>query len=150
MSGDFIFPGYKADASYGKLEKLFKEFFSFNKNISADFVNPWQPPTDVYETPDDVVVKMSIPGAKPEDIRIVFSDDTLTVGGVRNDTTSHEKICFYQVEIRYGCFERSVYIPKPIDANAIKATYKEGFLQVVLPKSERRPAEAFSIQINFR
>ncbi|MBM2835152.1 MAG: hsp 1 [Candidatus Brocadiaceae bacterium] len=126
-----------------KLEKIFTEFFVFNKNIPTDSSNPWQPPTDVYETPDEIVVKMSISGTKSDDIQVAFSDEILTISGYRNDTSPYEKTCFYQVEIRYGYFERSFFIPKPINK-------KDGFLVVVLPKAEQQPTKAFSIKINIQ
>lgn len=140
---------YKTDSKQDKLEKLFKDFFIFNKNIPLDSSTPWQPPTDVYETPDEIVVKMAIAGTRAEDIDIFFSDDILTISGSRTDTSPHEKTCFYQVEIRYGHFERKILIPKPIDTDTIQGTYKDGFLQVVLPKAKQQATKTISIKINF-
>ena len=140
---------YKTNAKQNKPEKVFKEFFLFDKNIPTNSSTPWQPFTDVYETPDEIVVKMSLSGTRSEDIRVVFSNETLTISGSRSDTSPREKICFYQVEIPYGYFERSICIPKPIDTNNIQATYKDGFLDVVLPKAEQQTSSTFSIKINF-
>lgn len=149
MATNYSIFHYKTDAKQHKLENIFKEFFVFDKNIPSNSSNPWQPPTDVYETPNEVVVKMSIPGTKSEDICVNFSDDILTISGYRTDTSDYEKTCFYQVEIRYGYFERSVFIPKPIDTDKIQASYKNGFLQVVLPKTKQQSAGTVSIKINF-
>ncbi len=140
---------YKTEANQHKLEKFLKEFLVFDKDISVNSPTPWQPPTDVYETPNEIIVKMSISGTKTEDIEVAFSGEVLTVSGVRNDTSSHTKTCFYQVEIPYGYFERSIPIPKPIDVGAIQATYKDGFLQIVLPKTESAKPKMFSIKIKF-
>src|SRR5574337_154568 len=150
MTTNYNSINYKTDARQNKIESLFKEFFAFNKNIPTNSSNPWQPPTDVYETPDEIVVKMSISGTKSEDIQVAFSDEILTISGYRNDTSPHEKTCFYQVEIRYGYFERSVFIPKPIDTNNILATYKDGFLQVILPKAKEQLSKTLLIKINFQ
>lgn len=150
MTTNYNSINYKTDARQNKIESLFKELFTFNKNISTNSSNPWQPPTDVYETPDEIVVKMSISGTKSEDIQVAFSDEILTISGYRNDTSPHEKTCFYQVEIRYGYFERSVFIPKPIDKDTIQASYKDGFLVVVLPKAEQQPTKTFSIKIDIQ
>ncbi len=139
---------YKVNAKENKWEKLFAESFALNKNIPANSSTPWQPPTDVYETPDEIVVKMSLPGAKSEEIRVSFFEEVLTIRGFATDASAHEKICFYQVEIRYGYFERSIFIPKPVDMDHIQATYKDGFLQVVLPKAKQHPAKKFSVKIN--
>jgi HSP20 family protein len=150
MTTNYNIMNYKTDARQNKIESLFKEFFAFNKNIPTNSSNPWQPPTDVYETPDEIVVKMSISGTKSEDIEVAFSDEILTISGYRNDTSPHEKTCFYQVEIRYGYFERSVFIPKPINKDNIQASYKDGFLVVVLPKAEQQPIKTFSIKIDIQ
>lgn len=149
MSANYNSINYKVDAKENKLEKLFTEIFTFNKNIPANPSTPWQPPTDVYETPDDVVVKMSLPGTKPEDIHVSFSDEILTIRGFMTDISSHEKVCFYQVEIRYGYFERNIFIPKPVDTDKIQATYKDGFLQIILPKAKQPPSTKLSIKIKF-
>ena len=77
---------YRTDAKQSKLEKIFTEFFVFNKNIPTDSSNPWHPPTDVYETPDEIVVKMSLSGTKSDDIQVAFSDEILTISGYRNGT----------------------------------------------------------------
>ncbi|MCC7212717.1 MAG: Hsp20/alpha crystallin family protein [Candidatus Brocadia sp.] len=140
---------YQAHARENNLEKIFSEFFSLNKNIPMQPSTPWQPPTDVYETPDDIVVKMSIPGMKSDDIHVSFLEDVLTVHGLVSDATPHERICFYQVEIRYGYFERKIIIPKPVDTEKMQATYKDGFLQVVLPKARQLSSQKISVKIKF-
>ena len=150
MTTNYNIINYKTDARQNKIESLFKEFFAFNKNIPTNSSNPWQPPTDVYETPDEIVVKMSISGTKSEDIQVAFSGEILTISGCRNDTSPHEKTCFYQVEIRYGYFERSFFIPKPINKDTIQASYRDGFLVVVLPKAEQQPTKTFSIKIDIQ
>lgn len=138
---------YKADARQNKIESFLKEFLNCNKNFPGDASTTWQPPTDIYETENEIVVKMSVPGTKPEDIQVVLTNKILTVSGYISDTSSHERTCFYQVEIRYGHFERSFHIPKPVDTENIQATYKEGFLMIVLQKAKQQEAKRFSIKI---
>ncbi|OQZ02112.1 Spore protein SP21 [Candidatus Brocadiaceae bacterium B188] len=140
---------YKTLSYESKREKIISEFFAFNKNIPMQSPTPWQPPTDVYETPDNIVVKMSIPGMKSEDIRVSLLEEVLTVNGFINDTSPHERICFYQVEIRHGYFERSISLPKPIDTENMQAIYKNGFLQVVLPKTKQPLTQKISVKIQF-
>ncbi|OQY99529.1 MAG: hypothetical protein B6D35_08960 [Candidatus Brocadia sp. UTAMX2] len=140
---------YKTHAHENHLEKIFLEFFTLNKNIPMQSSSPWQPPTDIYETPDDIVVKMSIPGMKSEDIHISFLEDVLTIHGLVSDASPRERICFYQVEIRYGYFERKIVIPKSVDTENMQATYKDGFLQVVLPKTKQPSSQKISVKIKF-
>ncbi|MCF6159211.1 MAG: Hsp20/alpha crystallin family protein [wastewater metagenome] len=140
---------YKTESQHENLENLFKDLVFFSKHLQVSSATPWQPPTDVYETPDEMVVKMSIPGAKPEDIQITFSKQTLTIHGYREDTSPHEKTCFYQVELRYGYFERNIFIPMPVDVDNTQALYKDGFLQVTLPKVKQQSSGTFFIKIHF-
>ncbi len=138
---------YKTDARQNKIESFLKEFLNGNKNFPTNSSTTWQPPTDIYETEDEIIVKMSIPGTRPDDIHVVLTNKILTVSGYISDTSPHERTCFYQVEIRYGHFERSFLIPKPVNTENIQAAYKEGFLLVVLQKAKQQEVKRFSIKI---
>ena len=138
---------YKADAMQNKIESFIKEFLTGNKNFPANASTTWQPPTDVYETADEIVVKISIPGTKPNDIQVVIANEILTVSGYVSDMSPHERTCFYQVEIRYGRFESSFPIPKPVNTENVQATYKDGFLMIVLQKVKQQEVKGFSIKI---
>jgi HSP20 family protein len=137
----------KLMAKHSNIEKLFEEFLFMTKSYDITSSTPWQPPTDVYETGKNIIVKMAISGLKPENISVIFSDYVLTVSGVRKDNSSHQKICFYQVEIRYGYFERKIKIPKYVDANNIQAKYEDGFVVIVIPKAEKTFTSTISIKI---
>ena len=139
----------KMMAKHGNIEKIFEEFFFMNKNYDITSSTPWQPPTDVYETEKDIIVKMAVSGLRPEDISVIFSDYILTVRGRRNDNLIDQKVCFYQVEIRYGYFERKIKMPKHVDANNIKASYEDGFIVIVIPKAEKTFDSAISIKITY-
>jgi HSP20 family molecular chaperone IbpA len=100
----------------------------------------WRPPTDVYETDDNIVVKLEIAGMSEEDLAITFSEGSLVVSGVRVDPAA--KLGYHQMEISYGEFHTEVFIPLPVDVNCIEATYQNGFLHVTLPKHNRRSTNA--------
>jgi HSP20 family protein len=134
-------------AKHSNIEKLFEEFLFMTKSYDITSSTPWQPPTDVYETGENIIVKMAVSGLKPENISVVFSDYVLTVSGARNDDSSHQKVCFYQVEIRYGYFERKIKIQKHVDANNIQASYENGFIVIVIPKAEKAFTSTISIRI---
>ena len=99
----------------------------------------WRPPTDVYETRDSIVVKVEVAGMVEDDFAITFAERTLAIAGVRHDPSA--KVGYHQMEIAYGEFRTEVYIPEIIDPDSIEASYKDGFLVVVLPKPEfHRPS----------
>lgn len=131
-----------------KIEKIFQEFMSIKKPMYSFYNETWQPPTDVYETENEIVIKMSISGVNPQDVSIVLEGDTLIISGKRLDSSSDKKTCFHLMEIRYGYFERSLVLPKYIDENKIEASYKDGFLQINIPKTPEPQTLAKSIKIS--
>lgn len=98
----------------------------------------WHPPTDVYETDDNVVVIIEIAGLTQGSYELTLSNRTLTVRGQRQDPA--DKLAYHQMEIRYGEFRTQVYLPWPLRGTdqGIEATYEDGFLRVVLAKAQPR------------
>ena len=93
----------------------------------------WRPATDVYETDNSLIVKVEIAGMVERDFTISLSNRTLTVTGVRCDPEA--KLAYQQLEIPYGHFKTEVFLPYVVDYEAIGATYKDGFLTILLPKA---------------
>jgi HSP20 family protein len=92
----------------------------------------WSPPTDVYETEDQYIVRIEVAGMREADFEITFDKGTLIVRGVRTDVP--EKRGYHQMEIHFGKFTSSIAIPGPIDLDNSKAEYQDGFLMINLPK----------------
>lgn len=95
------------------------------------------PPTDVYETPDAVMVKVEIGGMSDDDFQILYADGVLTITGVRADE-EQEPRAYQRMEIWTGLFRTQVQIPWHVDADRIEAQYHNGFLRVRLPKTNRK------------
>ncbi len=94
----------------------------------------WSPPTDVYETENDYVVRVEVAGMREKDFEITVEGDFLMISGNRPDVP--ERRAYQQMEIRFGKFETVVGLPGPIDLEASRADYTEGFLTVTLPKAK--------------
>ena len=94
----------------------------------------WSPPTDVYETEDDYVVRVEIAGMREEEFEITIENNFLMINGSRPDIP--ERRAYQQMEIRFGKFETVVGMPGPVDLDASRADYSEGFLTVKLPKAK--------------
>jgi HSP20 family protein len=109
----------------------------------------WTPNTDVYETPDQLIVKMELAGIAPADIEIVVHDRLLVVCGCREDACRprQHRCSFRQMEIDYGYFERRIVLSQTIDASEARACMKNGFLRIELPKAERCRQSALAITI---
>ena len=94
----------------------------------------WHPPTDVYETETSVVVRVEVGGLGEEDFEIRLDGHILTISGERRDLAA--KLAYHQLEMRYGPFLAAVRLSQPIDETGIEATYRDGILQVILPKAQ--------------
>ena len=96
----------------------------------------WQPPTDVYETDDGIIVRIEIAGLAPEDYEITLNGRTLVVTGERRDPSP--KLAFQQMEIRQGRFRSQVHLPWALESSGQQAVYENGFLLITLPKAQVR------------
>lgn len=94
----------------------------------------WLPPTDVYETAEEFVVLMELPGLEREEIKISFTEGVLTIRGERREKNRGSPVHYHQMEIRYGPFQREIYFPVSLAKEGIKAQYRQGLLRVALPK----------------
>jgi HSP20 family protein len=99
----------------------------------------WSPPTDVYETQENYVIKVEIAGMRDEDFDVAFENNILLISGYRSDL--NERRAYHQMEIRFGRFELAVEIPVVLDIERATAEYKDGFLAVVLPKADIKQKE---------
>jgi HSP20 family protein len=97
----------------------------------------WQPPTDVFETDDAIVVKIEIAGMRDAEFVISLEKRTLAVGGVR--PTQSSSGAYHQLEIPSGEFVSMVELPAAIEYDRVEAEYSDGFLILVLPKA--RPSQ---------
>jgi HSP20 family protein len=91
---------------------------------------------DMYETDQEVIVKSSVPGIKPEDIDITITGDTLTIKGETKAEEKIERTNYVRQERRYGAFSRSLTLPTTIVAEQAKAEFENGVLTLTLPKAE--------------
>ena len=96
----------------------------------------WVPSLDVWETESDIVYAFDLPGLEEDKISIEVQDDTLTVTGERERATQEQGDRFYRFERRTGSFSRAVGLPAGVDENKIDASYKNGVLEVRVPKPE--------------
>ena len=92
---------------------------------------------DVYQTENDIVIKSTIAGVKPEDIDVSISNDMITIKGARRKDDSVSQENYYYQELYWGHFSRSVILPIDVDTDKAKASMKNGILTIKLPKIEK-------------
>ena len=122
----------------GEVDALFRDFFRSTGSMRQTPRAVWRPPTDVFETAGEVVVKMEVAGVSKEELKVTFEEECLQIRGRRKERFAGKKVAVSQMEVEYGVFERNIAIRQPVDIDSIEATYNDGFLMVRIPKRRRR------------
>lgn len=94
------------------------------------------PSMDIFTDGDDVVVKTELPGMKKEDIDVSLTKDTITISGEKKKEEKVEKKDYYSLERSYGSFKRSFSLPAEVHAEKASAKFKDGILEIRIPKTE--------------
>ncbi len=97
----------------------------------------FSPRVDVVETPEALKVSAELPGMDKDDVNVSLSRDTLTISGEKKSEQEEEGEDYYHMERSYGSFRRSVAVPCEIDDDAIEATFENGVLNIMLPKTDQ-------------
>jgi len=126
--------------------RLFDEPFAGVLRGGALPAGEWKPLMDVVETKDGIALKVDVPGIKQEDINISLEDSTLTVKGERKHESEVSEDGYARFERSYGSFQRSVILPPTVDVDRVKATYKDGVLEIQLPKKEEARPKAIRVE----
>jgi HSP20 family protein len=112
-----------------------------------------EPPADVYETADAVVVVIEIPGVRGQDVELSFAEGRMMVRGEKRDLHHHEQLqhhrerIYSQMEIARGVFERVVPLPAPVDTEQVAVDYDDGLLRIVMPKRQAVSARRIKVTV---
>jgi len=126
-----------------EMNRVFDGFFG---RFPSRFDTEWSPNVDISETKDDFVVKAEVPGMEKEDVKITLQDNVLTLKGEKKQ--EKEDATCYRMERSYGSFVRSFSLPTVIRADKIKASYKDGILNITLPKAEEVKPKQIPIEVS--
>jgi len=129
-----------------QFNRLFNESFRTHSEESA--LTSWVPAVDIYETPNELVVKADLPDVNEKDIDVRVENNLLTIRGERKFEKSVSEENFLRVERTYGSFSRSFSLPNTVNAETIGAEYKNGVLTVTLPKREESKPRQVKVTVN--
>jgi HSP20 family protein len=128
-----------------RIDRLFQDTLGRNR---GDFAGEglegaaWAPAVDILEKGDDLVLRADLPGVDPKDVEINVQNGTLTLKGERKWESDVKEDDFRRVERVYGSFVRSFSLPTTVDADKVEAEYRNGVLEVKLPKRpEAKPKQ---------
>ena len=110
-------------------------------------VEDWDIALDVIQRPEEIVVKASIPGIKPDDLDIAVEDNVLTLRAERKPDFTDEESVYLVQERPAGSFYRALRLPESVDANKIESTYENGVLTIVLPRAEEKKRKQIKVHV---
>ena len=106
------------------------------------------PAAEITETPEAVQIKLEIPGMEAKDLNLEVTANSLTINGERKSEIKTEEEGFTRTEFRYGKFHRVIPLPVQVDNNNVTAEYKDGILNLTLPKAEEEKNKVVKVSIN--
>ena len=105
------------------------------------------PIVDVFEEKDDIVVKAELPGIEKDNIEVNLTDHTLTIKGEKKKEEEVKEENYYRAERSYGSFLRTLDLPRDVRADQVKASFKNGILEVRVPKTEEAKAKEIKVKV---
>ena len=149
-------PFRELDRLQNEVNRLF-EGYNSNADVPAParqnsgaalMARAWSPAVDIAETQNEVVLRAELPGLKQDDIDIELTGDTLTLRGERKFENEERKDNFVRVERSYGRFQRSFTLGVPVQNDQVSATYRDGVLEIHLPKSEQTRPRKVQVSVS--
>src|ERR1044071_107098 len=136
----------------GDFERMIEDFFG--RRLSGPFGGWWPrafgtaaPAVDVYEEKDEVVAKAELPGLEKNDIEVNVIDHQLTIKGEKKQEQETQEKNFYRAERSYGAFFRTVELPADVESDRAKASFKNGVLEIHIPKTEEAKKKHKQVRI---
>jgi HSP20 family protein len=124
-------------AFQNEMNCMFNEFFHSGTGEEArSRISTWTPSVDIYETDDALVIKAELPGVSKDDVNVEVHQNTLTLRGQRKHEAEVKQDKYHRVERSYGTFQRSFVLPTMVDQEKVQATFKDGVLELHLPRLE--------------
>lgn len=127
-----------------EIDRLFDDFFRTEVRPVKEF---FAPDMDVYETDNEVVIEVEIPGIDRKDVKITVEENILKISGEKKVEREQKGKNYYYVERSTGKFERAIRLPDYVDVEKIKAEYKNGVLTIKVPKKEERKKKVIEVEV---
>src|ERR1700737_2605989 len=132
---------------HDQVNRLFNDTL-FRGHAEDSAITTWAPVVDIYETPNELVVKADLPDMDEKDIDIRVENNLLTIRGERKFEKNVSEDNYLRVERTYGAFSRSFSLPNTVNPDGIKAEYKKGVLTMTLPKRGESKARQVKVAVN--
>jgi HSP20 family protein len=131
---------------YGMRKEMDKIFTRYEDDAPTQ-TGAWCPAVDIYETEEKLVLTAELPGIEKENVKINLENSILTIAGERKFSDDVKNDSYHRVERSYGSFYRSFTLPSRIDNEKIEAKFKDGVLEIVLPKKEEAKPRQIEVKV---
>jgi HSP20 family protein len=130
-----------------QMDRLVNQFFGRGGGEEAEgwVTGGWTPPVEIYDTGDALVVRVELPGIAKEDVHVEVHENTLSLRGERKPDASIKEGQYHRQERAYGPFQRSFRLLVQVDTTKVQASYRDGLLELRLPKSEAAKPKRITI-----
>ena|SRR5919106_814109 len=137
-------------AGLGNVRSIFNDLFdgNFDRSWAQPTISKWYPAVDVLEGKDSYLIRAELPGMKREDIKVEVKDGILVLSGERKSEKPGEGVEYRHVERVNAKFWRSFSLPDTVKHDGIEATYKEGVLEVRVPKAEEAKPRQIEVTVH--
>ena len=131
-----------------EVDRLFDEVFTRRPGLEVTpKVTEWEPAVEMYETEGEVIVKAALPNIDPKQVEITVTNEAITLKGETKHEEERKGRNYFRRELQYGAFLRMLPLVTEVKGAEAKATYKDGVLEIKVPKSERAKATAVKVRV---
>ncbi|MBF0614483.1 MAG: Hsp20/alpha crystallin family protein [Magnetococcales bacterium] len=138
---------YDPFRSFRALQGEINRLFERDLDDSSGMMTQWPLRVDIREDEHHILIKADVPGMEQKDISVNVDNGRLTIAGERKFEDEKHQESYHRIERAYGRFSRSFQLPGTTDVNAIQANYKNGVLEVMLPKREEAKPRAIQVKV---
>jgi HSP20 family protein len=131
-----------------RINELFEDTFSRTRAQQSAAAGVWYPPVDILESKDSYLIRAELPGMRNEDLKTEVNEGILTLSGERKLEEPANGVEYHRVERVTGKFSRSFHVPQTVNHDGIKATYRDGILEVQVPKADEAKPRQIAISLN--
>jgi HSP20 family protein len=131
-----------------RINEFFEEAFGRARAFPTSVASAWYPPVDILESRDSYLIRAELPGMKKEDINLEFRDGAITLSGERKFEEPAVGVEYHRAERVTGKFLRSFDLPQGIKEEDMRATYRDGILEIHVPKADEARAKQIAISVN--
>src|SRR6266550_113063 len=140
-------PARELQSIQQEMNRLFGTFFDSPAGSNGARLGRWIPAMDLVEEGDHYVLRADLPGLNEDDVKVELEDNVLTISGERKSEREERKEGYYRIERASGSFSRSLTLPEGVDPDRIEAHFKNGVLEVRVPKPEERKPRRVAISV---